>query len=270
MIKPDFVVAGGMRCATGWIRQCLKEHPDIYMSRKEPHFYDRNYEKGIDWYQSFFEDYLGEQVIGEKTATYLHYPNAPENIIETNPDMKVIVCLRDPVERMFSHYSMFVNTNDILRETGFIGAAEPETEFVKWSQYASQVRLYQEAIPSENLKFVIYEDKDRDPISFIQDLYRFIGVNSSFQPESAVLRTKQGQFEHNHWFWGSVSKFLLHPRAPRSFRKLYSGLRPDFNDSGIPNSTYENLSPYFDDIIILEELLGIKLDCWRTRKYVSS
>lgn len=270
MIKPDFCVAGGMRCATDWIRQCLREHPDIYMARKEPHYYDRNYEKGINWYQSFFENYLGEQVIGEKTATYFHYSNAPENIMKTNPGMKVIVCLRDPVERMFSHYSMFVKNNEAIREVGFIESAKPDTDFVQWSQYAPQVKLYQEVIPSENLKFVIFEDKDRDPLSFIQNLCRFIGVNSSFKPESAALRTKQGQFEHNHWFWGPVSKFLLHPRAPISFRKLYSSLRPDPNDSGIPASTYETLSPYFDDIITVEELLGRKLDCWRTRKYVTS
>ncbi len=268
MIKPDFVVAGGMRCATGWIRQCLKEHPDIYMARKEPHYYDRNYEKGNEWYQSFFEDYLGQQVIGEKTATYFHYSNAPENIIETNPDMKVIVCLRDPVERMFSHYSMFAKSDDRLKETGFIGAAKAETEFVQWSQYASQVRLYQDVIPSENLKFVIYEDKDHDPISFIQNLFHFIGVNFSFKPESAVLRTKQGQFEYNHWFWGPVSKFFLHSRAPNSLRKLYSELRPTHNDSGIPDSIYETLSPNFD-ILTLEKLLGRKLDCWRTKKYVN-
>ena len=71
LIEPDFIVAGGMRCATGWIRQCLKEHPDIFMASKEPHYFDRNFEKGLDWYYSFFEDYSGEQVIGEKTATYL-------------------------------------------------------------------------------------------------------------------------------------------------------------------------------------------------------
>lgn len=270
MIKPDFVVAGGMRCATGWIRQCLMEHPDIYMARKEPHYYDRNYDKGIDWYQNFFEDYNGEKTIGEKTATYFHYSNAPRNITETNSDMKVIVCLRDPVERMFSHYSMFAKTDESLRETGFIGAAQHGTDFVQWSQYASQVKLYQKVVPSKNLKFIIYEDKDRDPLLFIQDLYHFIGVNSSYKPKSAEIRTKQGQFEHNHWFWGPVSKFLLHPRAPLSFRKLYSELRPDLKESGIPISTYETLSPYFNEIIKVEELLGRKLDCWRTRKYVTS
>jgi hypothetical protein len=269
MIKPNFIVAGGMRCATGWIRQCLKEHPDIYMATKEPHYYDRNYEKGIDWYQSFFEDYQGEQVIGEKTATYLHYPSSSENIIETNPDMKIIICLRDPVERMFSHYSMFAETDNALRETGFIGSVKPDTDFVIWSRYAEQVKRYQEIVPSENLTFVIYEEKDADPMGFIQNLYNFIGVNPIYEAESAELRTKRGQFEHNHWFWGSVSKILLHPRSPASLKKMYSGLRPVQPDSGLNDSIYEELSHYFDDILTLEDFLGRKLDCWRTRQYVT-
>ena len=268
MIKPDFIVAGGMRCATGWIRECLKEHPDVFVARKEPHYYDRHFENGIEWYQGFFEDYLGEPLIGEKTATYFHSEKAPENIIKTNPDMKVIICLRDPVERMFSHYSMMAKTDEYLKETGFIGSSKPGTDFINWSRYAIQVKNYQDMIPETNLKFVIYEDKDENPVQFIQELYEFIGVDKNIVPESARLRTKQGQFEHNHWFWGPISKFLLHPRAPTIFRKLYTDLRPS-SSSEIDDSTYEVLSPYFVDISTLEELLGRNLDCWRTKRYVT-
>lgn len=270
IIKPDFIVAGGMRCATGWIRECLKEHPDIYMARKEPHYYDRNYEKGLDWYQGFFEDYLGEQRIGEKTATYLHYRNAPKNIKETNPDMKVIICLRDPVERMFSHYSMLAESDNILKENGFIGSVKSGADFVLWSQYAEQVKLYQDTFRPENLKFVIYEEKDEDPIGFIQELYQFIGVNHNVEAKSAGLRTKRGQFEHNHWFWGTLSKIMLHPRSPASFKEIYSEFRPTYSNSALDAATYEDLAHYFDDIITLERLLGRKLDCWRTRQYIKA
>lgn len=267
VIKPDFVVAGGMRCATGWIRQCLKEHPDIYMPRKEPHYYDRNYERGVEWYQSFFEDYLGEQVIGEKTATYFHYSETSGNIMTTNPEMKVIICLRDPVKRMYSHFSMFSRSDKTLKDIGFIASVTEDSEFVQWSRYASQAKLFKDTISENNLKFIIYEDKDNDPVGFIQDLYKFLGVSDSFIPVSANVRTKQGQFEHNHWFWGPVSRILLHPRTPTSFRKLYTSLRPDINPD-IDESTYKTLSRFFMDIPQLEELLDRKLDCWRTRRYV--
>lgn len=268
-IKPDFLVAGGMRCATGWIRQCLREHPDIFMPQKEPHFFDRNFEKGQGWYKSFFDDYLGEQIIGEKTASYFHYSYVPENIMKINPEMKVIVCLRDPVERMFSHYSMFAKSDNDLKEKGFVNSVKPGTDLLKRSRYAEQVKLFKEILPSENLEFIIYEEKDVDPLGYIQKLYQFLSVNPNFKPVSAKLRTKQGQFEHNHWFWSPFSKIMLHPRAPISFRKIYSKLRPNHNNSGLDNSIYETLSTHFDDILTLEELLGRKLDCWRTKQYIT-
>lgn len=268
MVKPDFIVAGGMRCATGWIRECLKEHPDLFMARKEPHYYDRNYEKGSEWYSEFFDGHSGEQLVGEKTATYLHYADTQKRIIETNPEVKVIICLRDPVERMYSHYSMFSENDPELKKTGFVESAKPGTNFVEWSRYFEQVSQYMATIPSENLKIVIYEEKDADPLGFIQGLFGFLGVDSSFKAPSAELRIKRGQFEHNHWFWGNLSKIMLHPRSPTMFKQLYSGLRPNERRQELDVSAYEKLAPLFDDVPALEELLGRKLDCWRTRRYV--
>jgi hypothetical protein len=140
---------------------------------------------------------------------------------------------------------------------------------VNWSRYAEQVENYQDHIPEKNLRFVIYEDKDTDPFGFIQDLYSFIGVDHHFSPPSAGLRTKQGQFEHNHWFWGRLSKYMLHPRSPFSLRKLYNEIRPSSTASGVDEEIYKTLSIYFEDIPLLEKLLGRKLD-WRTRKYVTA
>ena len=269
VVRPDFIVAGGMRCATGWIRQCLRDHPDIYMPQKEPHFFDRNYERGVDWYLEFFSSYEGEKMVGEKTASYFHYRDSPSRMIEVNSDVKVIVCLRDPVERMFSHYSMLAQTDETLRNHGFLGSVKPGSDFVNWSRYAEQVKNYTEHIPEKNLRFVIYDDMDIDPNRFIQDLYTFIGVNPLYRSPSAELRTKLGQFEHNHWFWGRVSKLMLHPRAPFFFRQLYSEIRPSSSASAIDEEIYKSLSIYFDDLPLLEELLGRKLD-WRTRKYVTA
>jgi len=84
---PTFIVAGGVRCATGWIRECLSEHPDIYMQEKETHFFDQNYEKGGNWYSNFFNVSENFEIIGEKTASYLHIENVAKNIKELIPDI---------------------------------------------------------------------------------------------------------------------------------------------------------------------------------------
>lgn len=270
VVGPDFIVAGGMRCATGWIRQCLLEHPDIYMPRKETHFFDRNYDMGIDWYHEFFASYRGERIVGEKTATYFHYVDSPSRMMEVNPEVKVIVCLRDPIERMFSHYSMFAESDHALKEAGFVESMLPGTDFLNWSLYADQVENFKRIIPDDNLLFVIYEEKDMAPVNFIRDMYTFLGVDSSLKAPSAELRTKLGQFEHNNWFWGRFSKIMLHPRAPDVFRSIYSGMRPSSTGSGLGAGEYEQLSGYFtDEIPRLESLLGKSLDFWETKRAIS-
>lgn len=270
VVGPDFIVAGGMRCATGWIRQCLRDHPDIYMPQREPHYFDRNYEEGIDWYREFFASYGGERMMGEKTATYFHYSDSPSRMMEVNSDVKVIVCLRDPVERMFSHYSMLAESDHALREAGFVDSMILGSDFLNWSLYADQVVNFKRIIPANNLLFVIYEEKDADPVNFIQGMYAFLGVDSSFKAPSAELRTKLGQFEHNNWFWGRVSKVMLHPRAPNSFRTMYSNWRPSITGSGFGAEDYELMSGYFtDEVPRLEALLGRSLDCWETKRVIS-
>jgi hypothetical protein len=270
VVVPDFIVAGGMRCATGWIRQCLRDHPEIYMPQREPHFFDRNYDMGIDWYHEFFTSHGGERVVGEKTATYFHYVDSPSKMMELNPDVKVVICLRDPIERMFSHYSMFAESDSALRKTGFVESMLPETDFLNWSLYANQVENFMHIIPQDNLLFMIYEEKDKDPVNFIRDIYTFLSVDSSFKAPSAELRTKLGQFEHNNWFWGRFSKLMLHPRAPDVFRAIYSGMRPSSAGSRLRARDYEQLSGYFtDEIPRLESLLGKSLDFWETKRAIS-
>jgi hypothetical protein len=106
VLQPSSVVAGGVRCATGWIRSCLSEHPEVYMTSKETHFFDQNFKKGIEWYSNFFKDHSDEKSVGEKTASYLHNKLVASRIKKTLPGVKLIFCLRDPVERMYSHFTM--------------------------------------------------------------------------------------------------------------------------------------------------------------------
>ena len=264
----DFVVAGGMRCATGWIRECLKEHPDIFIAQKEPHFFDRNYEKGLDWYSSFFVDYKNEELIGEKTASYFHDLIVPDRIKSNFPNCKIIICLRDPLERMFSHYSMLAEEDQSLRQKGFLDSVQSDIDYVKRSLYYESVSKFIECFSVNDVLITIYEDKDKDPVKFIQNIYIFVGVDPTFKAPSALVRTKLGQFEHNNWFWGRVGKIMLHPRTPFMFKSMYSAIRPSYTETGITEKEYSILSKYFiDDIIKLEEILGRDLNCWKTKKF---
>ncbi|MCW4050268.1 MAG: sulfotransferase domain-containing protein [Candidatus Bathyarchaeota archaeon] len=265
--EPNFLVIGGMRCATGWIRQCLKEHPDIFMPRKEIHFFEREYEKGLEYWLSFFEDRGDQKAVGEKTATYLHEKIVPERIAEHYPDMKLICCIRDPVERMFSHFMMNRNGDESLRDKKFEEVSTLDSEYFKRSLYFTHISNFMKHFPRENILLLVYEDKDKDQYGFLEKIFRFLEVDPNFRPPSAKIQMKQGSFEHGNNGWNIISTVMLHPRSPRFLKKAYSGLRPSA-ESEIEEKTYRRMGPLLaSEIKGLEEILDRKLDCWRTRAY---
>ena len=87
----------------------LGEHPGMYMPvTKEIEYFNRHYSKGDDWYQSYFRGALSEQIVGEFTSSYLHHPDVPKRLFDYQPEAKLIICVRNPVDRLVSqyHYSL--------------------------------------------------------------------------------------------------------------------------------------------------------------------
>lgn len=112
---PDFVIVGAQKAGTTSLYKYLTTHPQVLgASRKELHFFDVAYHRGSAWYRSHFPrrrardalaDRLGRPVItGESSPYYLFHPHAPRRLAEHVPDTKLIVLLRDPVTRAYSHY----------------------------------------------------------------------------------------------------------------------------------------------------------------------
>src|SRR5680860_1100775 len=102
---PTFLIAGGMRCGTTSLNAYLREHPEVSVGQpKEVHFFDQNYERGIDWYLQHFPGSDNSKAVGEATPAYLYYPEIAERIATTLPDVRILVLLRDPVDRAHSHY----------------------------------------------------------------------------------------------------------------------------------------------------------------------
>ena len=87
--KPDFVVAGFPRCGTTWLYEVLRLHPAVFLPvRKEINFFNRAYEKGLDWYTAYFADARPDQLAGDISPVYAEYPEVPERILATLPDVE--------------------------------------------------------------------------------------------------------------------------------------------------------------------------------------
>ena len=106
---PDFLVIGVQKGGTRFLYHCLSQHPGITLPfDKEVHFFDRDFKKGINWYKAFFplKLFSKSKIAGEITPRYIMNPDAPERSHTVLPNARIIVLLRDPIERAHSHFQM--------------------------------------------------------------------------------------------------------------------------------------------------------------------
>ena len=137
-MTPAFLIVGGQRCGTNSLYEYLAAHPNVGRARplSEVHYFDLNYEKGERWYRGHFptrakaalaERQTGSVLIcGESSPYYMFNPLAPQRIADSLPDAKLIVLLRNPVERAYSHYQH--ERSQGREPLSFAAAIEQETE----------------------------------------------------------------------------------------------------------------------------------------------
>lgn len=112
---PDFLIVGAQRCGTTSLFKTLMQHPDVAAPflRKGIHYFDKSYERGLNWYRGHFPlsassrlRRRGRQPItGESSPYYMFHPLAPARIAADLPEVRVLVLLRDPVERAYSAHA---------------------------------------------------------------------------------------------------------------------------------------------------------------------
>jgi hypothetical protein len=240
-ILPNFFVVGAPKAGTTSLYHYLDQHPEVYMSPvKEPNYFAsevrienfaedlqpqvkrdqrtlREYLDGpldakrfggiiSDWadYLRLFRNAAGERAIGEASVCYLWSPTAPGNIQSKVPGAKILMILRNPVERAFSQY-LHALTNGVVRgpfwpllqasarrPSGKFSALHPLLEF---GLYYEQVRRYWERFPKHNVRIHLYEEYRKQPDRVLAEIFRFLGVEDGFQPDT--------------------SRRALEPRAPR-------------------------------------------------------
>ena len=132
MLGPSFLIAGGVATGTSFLSALLFKHPEIYLpkiQRPEPNFfhYTHKYKNGINWYlETWFQDIGKQKVLGERSSLLLPSENAPARIHRHFPDIKLIFCLRNPVERAWGNYRFTVLEG--LETLSFEEALEKEEE----------------------------------------------------------------------------------------------------------------------------------------------
>ena len=115
---PDFIIIGAQKSGTSTLQSALKKHPDVYMAQSntpggEVHFFDNNWNRGVDWYNSFFQK--PHLLQGEKTPNYFSKSKCHKKMASVVPDSKLILILRNPVDRAYSQWNHY---NQVMEKKG--------------------------------------------------------------------------------------------------------------------------------------------------------
>ena len=193
--SPDFIGIGAMKAASSWISRCLSEHPEIcFASQKGVHFFNTPilYKKGLEYYESFFKDCQKEKVKGEFSPKYMYEEETAVRIYKHYPNVKLIACLRNPVDRAVSHYRFGLARQGRLSfYKDFRESIDRDDELVPRGMYYEQLKRFFDIFPPENILVVLYDDLKKDPLEFIQKIYQFLGVKNDFVPGEISQRTNK-------------------------------------------------------------------------------
>jgi Sulfotransferase domain len=197
---PTFLVVGAKRAGTSSLYRYLTTHPQVRpcVSGKGTHYFDVAYRRGWRWYRSSFPLAAGGGITGEASPYYMFHPLAPSRIAAALPEARLIVVLRDPVERAWSHYH---NERRLRAEPlGFEDAiaAEPERlageaermaadpgyhsfawrhfSYLARGRYAEQLERLYDLFPPGQVLVVQSELLRDDPDRALEPVWRFLGL----------------------------------------------------------------------------------------------
>lgn len=181
MNKPNFLCIGAPKCGTTWLYEILMSHPDVFLPEeiKEIHYFDRYFDRGALWYSKLFDKKADNQICGEVTPHYLYIEDC-NRIYEYNPEIKLVLIYRDPMNRCVSHF------NYRNRLDGFKGSlSEFIDEYpmaIEWGLYGKHLSRFLEIFPREQILIVKFEDATKNVEKFIDTLSVFLEIDSDKFP----------------------------------------------------------------------------------------
>jgi len=297
---PNFVIVGTQKAGTTFIHKCLKEHPDIYIPKGEVSFFENpDYNKNTtDYLESLFRKHQDNKVLGIKRPSYLACKDCPKRIKKEIPHAKLIIILRNPVDRAISAYFHYMKTGFIpilpLEEgmlniiTGKYKERYPRSEeILRFGYYYEQLNHYLHYFNKKQILIELYDELLKNPLRTIQNIYEFLGVDNSFTPKSlkshpqsaiySLTRLKIINLMNAHYYSYNKKRTRLFLKKMNILDLFVIGLTvladkllSILSSNQKPQITKELrrtiMNIYINDINKLENLIKTDLNQWKTIK----
>ena len=309
---PTFLIVGAVKAGTTSLHEYLQMHPEVFMSpvKETNHFSDGDmlfehfnvdYKQDVnvnldkylagpmdkkihiahvrtfEQYQQLFRDVKGEKAIGEVSNSYLYLPNTAATIHKVLPEVKIVMILRNPVERLYSQYLMNLKLGKIIEKDLLKEIQHDQNKQVKgWGvshlylevgNYYEQVKKYYDTFPANQMKVILFDDFKKDAAGTMKDLFAFLGVDENFQLDMSARYNEAGMPRFgklNYWLtqigvYGLVKKIF----SPELKEKIKSIIYTKNNIPKITDAEKKYLQDYYhSDINALSKLIQRDLSAW--------
>lgn len=299
-ININFFIVGAAKSGTTSLYKYLNQHPDIFFpSVKEPHFYstvkssikslsrkpkpgkeyhDKNI-NNIDDYLSLYKPSKGQKILADASPSYLWDKEVAQKINKDNPEAKILIILRNPVLRTYSHFLMDLKTG-VQQETNIIKAIKDDLTnpekiwggahlYIELSLYFNQIKRYLEVFNKEQVKIVIYEDFFSNIEKGLVEIFDFLEVdNSSIKDIDFTTQHNVYTVPKNNFYRKIIQiknkiddKDLIPSKLKELFKKII------FKEKVKPKLTTEEIQFLYnffkEDILKTEKLLDLDLSNWK-------
>jgi hypothetical protein len=220
-LLPNFLIIGAQKSGTTTLYKYLNKHPNVHRSWfKEVHFFDRYYKKGVNWYKSHFPLKIYKNMIvkfsakafitGEASPDYLFYSHVPKKVYSIIPKVKLIVLLRNPIDRAFSHYN-----HEFLRQREYL-------------TFDKAIRLEKKRIKLEKAKVL----ENNTNYSFIYDHFTYCtrGIYANqlynwkriFPTKQIFIINSEKFFKKPQKIYSKILEFLCLPEHKLIYQKKFN------------------------------------------------
>lgn len=273
----DFMIIGAQKSATTSLAAQISRHPQIsFCKEKEPHFFSKNIygKKSVDEYHSLYSRSEG-QLCGEASTSYTLFPqhiNVASQVYDYNPKIRLIYIVRDPVERIVSHYC-----HRLLKKAVISGSIDEEVlkdpSYVNASRYGVQLRQYLNFFPRNQILLLTFNEFASGPLDVFQKICKFLNIDppADYMLEQkahnvSMSRGRMRDFPGKSIVQEVISK--INTTTPKWIKNLGKKvfISRIHEKPWLKDETKLTLWALLeDDVQIIEKELGYELSAWREK-----
>jgi hypothetical protein len=292
---PNFLIVGAAKSGTTSLYNYLSIHPDIFMppTHKEPRFFVAKHFKNLQAYSQKFKEHIQKMTIdelfeyeslfskardktlkGEASVAYLYfYQTAIPNILKYAGDIKIIIILRNPIDRAYSAYSHF--KRDLNEPLSFEEALASEASrieknylplyrYIDQGMYADQVEAYLKNF--SNVHILLFDDLIQNRLESIQRIYKFLNVDAQYIPDNIEnifneSGSPKSKFLQQFIYNDSHIKLVIKNLVPKNIKTRLKKL--NLKKATMKNETREFLKAHYkEDILLTQSIIKRDLSSW--------